>query len=110
MQNRNNSNILNLEDDLFPPYPMKESYSATPIERLQLLAEHLCKIFIRLPPAPRIEIKSRNSNYSLEESRQEQIILIKTSHYKYYVNALIVCFRDYEKHFPLSNQVTIVYF
>jgi hypothetical protein len=108
-----NSNILNLEDDLFPPYPVKESYSAAPIKRLQILAEHVCRIFDKLPPAPRIEIKSRNnsySDYSLEESRQEQIILIKTSHYKYYVNALIVCFRDYEKHFPLSNQVNFVYF
>lgn len=92
-----NSNIMTLRDEMFPPFQI--TLSATPIEKVELLAKYLTDLFEKVKPQNRIEINKNNIQ------NDEQIILIKTDHYRYYLNAMILCYRDNDMFFPIANQV-----
>jgi len=92
-----NANITELKDENFPPFPIVKS--ASPIEKVELLGKYLTELFSKVSAHKKIQISQ------CDQTKNEVIILIKTDHYRYYLNAMLLCYRDNDKCFPISNQV-----
>ena len=95
-----NPNICQFKISDLPEFNYTKS---TPIQELEELASYLENLFFKIPPPGKTCIQKANK-ITLDDN-SEKIIVVKVENYKYYINGLLIFFRDFDHHFPLANQV-----